>query len=181
MGIAASKRDGKSARGQSLVEFAIVFPVLFVLLGAIIQFGFIIWGQTTLTQVVEDSGRWASTQQTKPCDGGATALVTQADQIARRSGLVGYSAGQWSTSVAYGSTPAPREGIEVSWPISTDRAGLLNSDCPGDSSAINWVINIRAHHVVPIFFPFIGAFIPSCNSSGCTLAAEAQFRMEPIR
>src|SRR3954469_13216058 len=123
MGILRSKRDGKQSRGQSLVEFAMVFPVLFVLLGGIIQFGLMFWGQNTLTQVVEDTGRWASTQQTKPCDGGGTALVTQADQIARRSGLLGYSAGQWSSFVAYGATPAPREGVEVSWPISTDVAG----------------------------------------------------------
>jgi hypothetical protein len=181
MGILRSKRDRKQSRGQSLVEFAMVFPVLFVLLGGIIQFGLIFWGQNTLTQVVEDTGRWASTQQTKPCDGGATAFVTQADQIAQRSGLLGYRVGQWSTSVAYGFSPPPREGLEVSWPISTDRAGLVNTDCPADSSTINWVINIRAHHVVPMFFPFIGSFVPSCDSSGCSLSAEAQFRMEPIR
>jgi hypothetical protein len=181
MGIRVSKRDRKRARGQSLVEFAIVFPVLFVLLGGVIQFGLIFWAQNTLTQVVHDAGRWASTQQTKPCDGGATAVVAQTDEIARHSGLLGYSAGQWSSSVPYGFTPAPREGLEISWPISTDVPGLVNTDCPADSSAINWVVNIRAHHVVPMFFPFIGGFIPSCNSTGCSLAAEAQFRMEPIR
>jgi hypothetical protein len=167
-------------RGQSLVEFAIVFPVLFLLLGGIIQFGLIFWAQNTLTQVVSDTGRWASTQQTQPCDSGGVALVAQADQIARHSSLIGYSGGQWSSPFAYGITPAPREGVEVSWPISTDLPGLVNTDCPPDSNETVWVVNIRAHHVVPLFIPFVGDLVPGCNSGGCSLSAETQFRMEPI-
>ncbi|HEX5147885.1 MAG TPA: TadE family protein, partial [Candidatus Limnocylindrales bacterium] len=49
--------------GQSLAEFAIVFPVLFLIVAAIIQFGLIFWSQNTLTQVARDTGRWAATQQ----------------------------------------------------------------------------------------------------------------------
>ena len=168
-------------RGQSLVELAIVFPVLFVLLGGIIQFGMMFWAQNTLTQVVADTGRWASTQQTRPCDAGGAALVAQADQIARRSSLIGYSAGEWSPPpFAYGVSPAPREGVEVSWPISIDRPGLVPTDCPPDSNETVWVVNIRAHHVVPLFIPFVGDFVPGCNATGCSLSAETQYRMEPV-
>jgi len=167
-------------RGQSLVEFALVFPVLFLVLGGIIQFGLIFWAQNTLTQVASDTGRWASTQQARPCDGGGAALVTQADQIARHSSLIGYSAGQWSSAFAYGVNPAPREGVEVSWPVSTDLPGLVNTDCPPDSNATVWVVNIRVHHVVPLFIPFIGSVVPNCDAGGCSLVSEVQFRMEPV-
>ena len=51
-------------RGQSLVEFAIVFPVFIALVGGVIQFGMVFWAQNTLTQVVRDTGRWAATQNT---------------------------------------------------------------------------------------------------------------------
>ena len=61
---------------------------------AIVQFGLVFWAQNTLTQVVRDTGRWAATQQTRPCDNGGTALVTKADEIARRSSLLGYTAGE---------------------------------------------------------------------------------------
>jgi len=33
-------------RGQSLVEFALVFPVLMIIVGGIIQFGLIFWART---------------------------------------------------------------------------------------------------------------------------------------
>jgi hypothetical protein len=160
-----------------------VVPILLLIVGAIIQFGVLFWAQNTLTQVVRDTGRWAATQQTKPCDApaNASALVTKADAIAQTSSLIGYSAGLWSGSpVAFGFTPAPREGIEVTWPPTTD-PNLENTDCPPDTNTVAWFVNIRAHHVVPLFFPVIGAFIPSCTASDCSLSSSVQFRMEPAQ
>ena len=48
----------RRSRGQSLAEFALVFPILMIILGGIIQFGIIFWAQNTLTQVARDTGRW---------------------------------------------------------------------------------------------------------------------------
>jgi hypothetical protein len=169
-------------RGQSLAEFALVFPVLIIMLGAIIQFGLIFWAQQTLTQVARDTGRWAATQQTSPCDSGGTALVTKANEIARSSSLLGYFDGQWNGSgITWGTIPEPREGVEVQWPISTDAPGLVNTDCPPDTNQIAWYLNIRVHHEVPVFFPFIGSFIPACDNDGCSLSSSVQFRMEPAQ
>jgi TadE-like protein len=178
--------DRQRSRGQSLVEFAIVFPVMMLILVGIIQFGLIFWAQNTLTQVVRDTGRWAATQQTQ-CDLGGPALVTKADQIARVSSLLGYTAGLWNGAPAvFDVSPAPREGIEASWPISTDPTvppgGVqYDTDCPPKTNQIAWFVNIRAHHEVPLFFPVIGQFIPSCNASSCSLSSSVQFRMEPSR
>src|SRR5215210_1280152 len=103
----------RRTRGQGLVEFALVFPILILILGAIIQFGLIFWAQNTLTQVVRDTGRWAATQAATPCNGGGASLVSRADTIARTSALLGYRPGQWSGSgSAYPTTPEPREGVE---------------------------------------------------------------------
>src|SRR5215212_9247692 len=63
----AVRRPGRDAtEGQSLAEFAIVFPIFFLIFAAIIQFGLIFWSQNTLTQIARDTGRWAATQQS--CD-----------------------------------------------------------------------------------------------------------------
>jgi hypothetical protein len=178
---------GHRQRGQSLAEFAIVFPVLFLVLAAIIQFGLVFWAQNALTQVVRDTGRWAATQQTRPGDPGGAPLVQKADEIAQTSSLFGYSAGQWTSinggqPFPFGVTPVPTEGVEASWPISTDPpGGFVSSDCPPDTNTIAWFVNIRAHHDVPLFFPFIGAFIPSCDVDSCSLESSVQFRMEPAR
>jgi hypothetical protein len=172
--------------GQTLVEFAIVLPVFLLIVFAIIQLGLIFWAQNTLTQVVRDTGRWAATQQTRPCASGGPALVTKADAIARVSSLLGYTAGEW-TGINGGvpfafDAPASREGVEASWPNSTDLpGGFLPNDCPPDTNQIAWFVNIRAHHEVPLFFPVIGQFIPSCNASSCSLSSSVQFRMEPSR
>ena len=175
--------DRVGRRGQSLAEFAIILPILLLIVFAIIQFGLIFWAQNTLTQVVRDTGRWAATQQTKPCSNGGPALVVKADEIARISSLLGYSAGLWSgTPAAFDVSPAPREGIEASWPLSADPpGGFVNTDCPPDTNQIAWFVNIRAHHEVPLFFPLIGQFIPSCNANSCSLSSSVQFRMEPSR
>jgi len=172
-------RSGTRSRGQSLAEFALVAPVLLLILAAIIQFSLIFWAQNTLTQVVRDTGRWAATQQASPCDGNGAAVVGKADELARTEALFGYTSGQWTGTIyVYDQLPAPREGVELAWP-NPDPATLANTDCPPDSNATAWFINIRAHHEVPLFFPLIGNFIPSCNANSCTLSSAVQFRMEP--
>ena len=177
-------RSNHGTRAQSLVEFALVIPVLLLIVGAIIQFGVIFWAQNTLTQVARDVGRWEATQQTSPCDSGGNAFVAKADAIAQSASLIGYRPGLWSTSTLYtfGTSPEPREGVEVGWPISTDPpGGFANTDCPPTTNQIAWFVNIRVHHVVPLFFPVIGAFIPSCTATDCTLSSTVQFRMEPAQ
>lgn len=116
-------------RGQSLVEFALVFPILMLILGAIIQFGIIFWGQNTLTQVARDTGRWASTQVSCP----TTASVTPtANAIAASSSLIGYqSSADLTVSVATSGT------------------------CPATDNQHVGYVTISLSHEVPVFFPFI--------------------------
>jgi TadE-like protein len=183
----ANRNSARKRNGQSLAEFAIVFPVMFLIIAGIIQFGLIFWAQNSLTQVVRDTGRWAATQQTSPCDGGGSTLVSKADELAKISSLFGFSTGQWTginggAPYAFDVSPAPAEGIEASWPISTDPpGGFLNTDCPPDTNEIAWFVNIRAHHEIPLFIPFIGQFLPSCDADSCSLSSSVQFRMEPSR
>jgi Flp pilus assembly protein TadG len=170
-----------------LAEFAIVFPVLFLIIAGIIQFGLVFWAQNTLTQVVRDTGRWAATQQDPvACENGGDELVAKADEIAAISSLLGFSAGDWTsanggTPYAFDVSPAPREGIEATWPLSTDMVNPTPADCPPDTNQIAWFLNIRAHHEVPLFLPIIGQFIPSCDAVSCSLSSSVQFRMEPAR
>ena len=46
-------------KGAALVEFALVLPLLLLLIGGIIQFGFIFNGQITLTSAVREGARHA--------------------------------------------------------------------------------------------------------------------------
>ncbi len=121
---------GRRSRGQSLAEFAIVFPVLMLILGGIIQFGIIFWGQNTLTQVARDTGRWAASQTTCPTDATVTPI---ANLIAANSSLIGY--------------PASGLGVSVS---------MSGPDtCPVANNQKVAYVNIALTHQVPIFFPFV--------------------------
>lgn len=80
------RRDGlclagtrRKEQGQSLVEFALVLPLLAVVLFAILEFGLIITNQIELTNAVGDGARTASLTATN-----GSAAVTETQQSAGR-------------------------------------------------------------------------------------------------
>jgi Flp pilus assembly protein TadG len=147
------RRSRHRSRGQSLAEFALVFPILMLVIGAIIQFGIIFWGQNTLTQIARDTGRWAATQQ--GCTAGTVApavdVLGTAKSIALNSSLIGDSA-TWTS-------PA---NVDVSW---------TGTPCPPTDNQTVAFVKITINHRVPIFFPWV----PGDGN----LTTFAQFRMEP--
>lgn len=165
------------ARGQALVEFAIILPLLLLIIGGIVQFGMLFWAQNTLTQVARDTGRWAATQQVSPCSNGGAALVTQANAIAMESSLLGYASGMWTgAGSAYPAAPRPLEGVEMAWTEPT--GALLPDDCPPIDNSTPWFVTIRVNHTVDVFFPGIG-FVCGGAADKCYLSSTTQFRMEP--
>jgi Flp pilus assembly protein TadG len=122
--------DRRRSRGQSLAEFALVFPILMLILGGIIQFGIIFWGQNTLTQVARDTGRWAASQVTCPTVGTVTPT---ANAIALNSSLIGYqSAADLTVGVSMSGDP-----------------------CPVTNNSQVAYVTITLGHRVPVFFPWI--------------------------
>ena len=187
----------RRSRGQGLAEFAIVFPVMMAVLGAIIQFGVIFWSQNTLTQIVRDTGRWEASQQANPCSSQATAdaVAQRAGSIAQKASLIGYPGSQpWTTGTLYTTWPPvpdnrPTEGVEVAWP-NPDPINLFATDCPPNSNQTAcqdptrdcaWFVTIRISHVIPVFIPGL-QFLPGIGNQSCTclsIAATTTFRMEP--
>jgi hypothetical protein len=101
-----------------------------LIIGGIIQFGIIFWGQNTLTQVARDTGRWAATQVTCP----TTATVDPiARSIAANSSLIGYPSPAFAVTAAM-SGPNP---------------------CPVVNNTQVAYVTITLRHHVPIFFPFV--------------------------
>jgi len=153
MFIPSAKRATHNSRGQSLAEFAVVFPILMLVLGGIIQFGLIFWGQNTLTQIVRDTGRWASTQQNcADTSANKQLVVDRANLLAASSSLVGYDS----------ATPWTLGNVTVSW---------NGTPCPPVDNTTAAFVVIEVTHSVPIFFPSI----PGAGE----LSSSAEFRMEP--
>ena len=158
----------RRTRGQSLAEFAIVFPVFMIVLGGIIQFGVIFWGQNTLTQVARDLGRWEATQQFSPCDSATSraAITSEADAIASSSTLIGYTPGTWTGNATTIAATTASEAVGADWARSSGSA-----TCPPPDNSTVWFVTIKVNHHVPIFFPWI--------PGNGDLSTTAQFRMEP--
>jgi Flp pilus assembly protein TadG len=145
-----ASRSRDRTRGQSLAEFALVFPVLMLIIGGTIQFGIIFWGQNTLNQVVRDTGRWAATQQTDCVSGvgkaaGTAAIQLTANSVAAQSALIG-----------------PLGPVVVDW---------TGAPCPPNDNQDEAWVHITVTSTVPIFFPFV-------PGSGA-ISSETRFRMEP--
>jgi hypothetical protein len=122
----------RSSRGQALAEFALVAPILFLVLGGIIQFGIWFWDQNTLNQVVRDAGRYAATVAAcDPADVNDIESTTQA--IADAAPFAG----------TYGA-------ITVVLPASGSSAFCP----PRDNRDVTW-LSIRMEAEVPIFFPLL--------------------------
>lgn len=151
-----SPQDRRS--GQALAEFAIVAPVLFLVIAGTIQFGLIFWSQQTLTQIARDTGRWAATQSS--CDGSSAQVTQVANDIAGQSTLFGYSPDQWANGGA-----DPTNKVVVSWPRDTGQP------CPPASNQEEAWVRVEIGHQVPIFFPFV--------PGDGRLTTTAEFRMEP--
>ena len=189
-------------RGQSVAEFALVLPVLIAIIGGIIQFGLIFWAQNTLTQVVRDTGRWAATQQTSPCNTGTVpagqqfagstgvrAVLGEANLVASNSSLLGYppatpwtatdetttgytSAGDDAVKIFTGGVGG--EGVAVAW-VADNANG---ETCPPNNNQAVYHVTIKIVHTVPVFFPGM-QYLPGFADNKITLSSTAQFRMEP--
>jgi hypothetical protein len=151
-------RQPDRRRGQAIAEFAIVAPVLFLLIAGTIQFGLVFWSQQTLTQIARDTGRWAATQSS--CDGSSAQVTQVANDIAAQSTLFGYSTDLWANG-----GPDPTNKVVVSWPRDPGQP------CPPASNQDEAWVRVEIGHQVPVFFPFI--------PGDGRLTTTAEFRMEP--
>lgn len=140
-----------------MVEFALVLPVLVLILLGVMQFGLLFWGQITLTQIARDAGRWVASQES--CNPAVVNLGSQANAIAAKSTLVG-----WSTSNPIVVSSGPTY-TDVTPPPHT------SAGCPPADNREIWNVSFELSHTVPVFLPLLGDTF--------TLRSEVQYRMEP--
>lgn len=115
----ASRRRHRS-RGQSLVEFALVMPVFLLLLGGVIDFGFMFYSRITVINAAREGARGAVTAIDNP-----TSIPSMVDSsvASAASGLVAADLSDTATCVgiaqakcdfAAGGQPDPLPGDAVS-------------------------------------------------------------------
>jgi len=161
------RRSGRPrSRGQSLAEFALVFPVFMLILGGVIQFGIIFWGQNTLNQVVRDAGRFAVTEPN--CS--AASRTDISNQVTALTSSMGVARLIGSPTIVM---PTNGEVVgSTTDPVSDNNGVATPNFCPATTNADHVWIRITVNAQVPIFFPFV--------PGNGTISSTALFRMEPV-
>lgn len=180
-----SRHEGRHARGQTIVEFTLVAGLFLLVVGAVVQFGVILWSQNTVNQIARDTARWAVTQSDSPCDSAAmrTRVADTAVQLAAKWQLIGPRS--WSSASMTGAVGA--SGVGVDWYVDEDTlppeieiGDVFPTDCPPSDNRLPWFVRIRINQAVPIFFPGLQMIAGDCAPGFC-VSSTTELRMEPKR
>ncbi len=126
----------RAERGQALVEFAILLPLVVVMFFGIIQFGFLFGGQIALVNAVREATRYASTST---ANSNPTSQITNA--VAR--GVPGYTG---IATVAYSYCYYPNPAISGDLTYSTR-------------------IHVDVTYGHPLFIPLVGQLVDGIDGT----------------
>ncbi len=155
-----TKRGGiRSRHGQSMVEFAMVVPLFFLLVFGIIDIGRIFYVEMTLQNALRQAGRFAVTGDNH-YNGQATNRLDAIQLTAQQAavGLIG-NAGSIQVGVV---TNSANGQYEVEWG---------NAGGPNDTVIVQLTVALQ------LFTPMIGQFFPNGSDS---LSVSTAFKNEPF-
>jgi Flp pilus assembly protein TadG len=171
------------AEGQALVEFALIFPVLILILAAILQFGLIFSSQIGITNSVREAARFASVQP----------VVTNTGAASVGKVVLASLEGGTPTDPACGSNGSLAGTVHPFFCAGTDtQPGLgptaarvtyctRQNDPPTDPNYSVFVtVSVTYNH--PIILPIVGNIIDAIDGGSTPgsfqLSASEQMRVE---
>ncbi len=167
----ALRRFRRNRRGSAAVEFALVAPVFFALLFAIIETAMVFFASQVLETVTQDSARMIMTGQAQ------TAAYTQAQfktyVCGKISVLFDCTNGIYIDVQSYSSFTS----VKIVDPIDSGKNFVNNMQYsaggPGD------IVVVRLFYQWPLFVTGLGYNISNLTGSKRLLSATAAFRNEP--
>ncbi len=117
---------GRNEKGQAMVEFAIVLPILLLLVFGIIQFGILFNHSLTVADAVRAGARQGAVSRTLPGGQAAAAAATEARVRAAASGSLKDAGDPTALVVTVSSTFAQGSDITVkaTYPYTVDIFGV---------------------------------------------------------
>lgn len=145
------KNRGGEKRGQSLVEFALVAPIFFLLVMGIFDFGRLFFTQMTLQNALRQAGRFAVT--------GNHLTDSQGQTLSRIDSIL-----QTAQKSAVG---LPVSNVQ----ISSLQGGTGSAGGPGDTVTISLIYDMK------LITPIVGQFF---NNGSYHLVVSTSFKNEPF-
>ena len=172
----ALRRFRRNRRGSAAVEFALVAPVFFALLFAIIETAIVFFAGQVLETVTQDSARMVQTGQAQAAAYDAAnfkQLVVCARPLANL--LFDCMSGVYVDVQSY---PAGFTSVVITDPIDASKNFTNNRQYnPGNAGDI---VVVRAFYQWPLFVTGLGYNISNLSGSKRLLSATAAFRNEPF-
>ena len=166
----------KRQKGQGLVEFALILPVLLLIILAIIETALIFQGYLTVQHAAREAARWAVTGQPErgmrrdgnPCGGAeCSSNESETDHMARRVGLIK----QVAIEKAAGLRIDPDAGINDPNYYGVEVWGFPSFSDPvqGDHPSLPGLpIKVRVVHNVELLDPIFRAIVPRVRVEAST-------------
>jgi hypothetical protein len=177
------RRRRRSGRGQALTEFALVAPLLFLLLFGVVQLGLLFAGQNGLVSGVRDAARRAVTWRINdasvndPSIYGVVCAAVHDELVSELAGaqLPGFDETRLHPTISY------------HWEANPGTAGAGPTPGPtADPTTEQFFlyVEIDAAYDHPLYVPIVGFFFdmldgnPANPDSAFTLSASEQMRVE---
>ena len=148
----ASSRARSAERGQSLVEMALVLPMFFMLIFAIVDFSHVFYAEMTIQDALRQAGRFAITGNTLSGQSRVASILATAQQAA-------------------GSLNLDANSINISANGAGGTGASANAGGPGD------IITISMSTGVPMLTPLIAPLFPNGTYN---FTVSVTFKNEPF-
>lgn len=169
------RRFRRNRRGSAAVEFALVAPLFFGMLFAIIETAIVFFAGQVLEQGTAESARLMLTHQAQDSGMNETAFKTN---LCNRIKVMFNCYGNLANITVDVKVFAPGTAITISDPIvSGNLTGPFSYSLPPSGSP-NTVV-VRAFYQWPLYVTRFGYNIANLNGSQRLLAATAAFHVEP--
>jgi Flp pilus assembly protein TadG len=180
-GTRASRRSVRT-RGQSLVEFALLAPILIVLLVGSAQIGAILYAGISVASAAHDGARVASEQpinSTAFASGGAAGCGTPSNPITASCPA--------TTCLTTPNNPvceAVAQSKGLLGTVTTTISPSTADTSPACSTKATWVpdgyVTVTVSDDVPIFIPFLNNMLANTSGGSVrTIATTVTMRVEP--
>jgi Flp pilus assembly protein TadG len=170
----AARMRTQSRKGSAALEFAMVAPVLFLMLFGMIECGLIYFGSSALQNATDDAGRMVRTGQAV----GWTAAQFKTQICSEMSGLISSATCTANLQVdirQYSSFSG------ASYPSVTNANGSINTSSlqfPSSLTACQ-VVLVRVFYPWQIITPLMQPLLENMPSGKYLMAAATAFRSEP--
>jgi len=157
-------------KGQTMVEFAMVTPLFFLLLFSVIDYAWLLFAQMNVQQAVDDGGRYASTGQES--DGTGSRISSIISTVQNEISVPGVNASNLQIcSVPPGTTPGT--GTPLCYNSTTDSGNT------GAAGGPQYIVTLTLTTTLPLLAPlgFLGQFFPN---AGYTFTSSSTFLNEPF-